>query len=193
MSSEQWVPVAEWEALYEVSDQGRVRSLDRIDALGRFKRGRDMRLVKHPGGYLGVSFCGNGLRNKRYFVHRLVATAFHGSPAEGLQVCHNNGDPSDNRATNLRWDTSSANLRDKALHGTNHNRNRTHCPRGHPLQEPNLTPGDLKKGFRSCRSCCSASWFFKRQPRPAPEIFDGVADAYALKFLGATWQGPRGD
>lgn len=188
--NERWVPVHGWAEFYEVSDLGRVRSLDRIDTLGRRKRGRILRLQKHPGGYRGVSFCGNGVKDKRYFVHRLVAAAFHGPPPDGYHACHGNGDPADNRASNLRWDTVSGNHLDKARHGTNHNRNRTHCPRQHPLREPNLTPSALSRGFRSCRACSSATWFFKRQQRPTPERFKEVADSYLIKFL-ASWQGAK--
>lgn len=51
-------------------------------------------------------------------VHRLVLEAFVGPAPEGMEGCHNNGDPWDNRLENLRWDTHQANMADAAAHGT---------------------------------------------------------------------------
>lgn len=50
-------------------------------------------------------------------VHRLVYEAFVGPIPEGMFVCHNNGDPLDNRPDNLRVDTHEGNMRDRELHG----------------------------------------------------------------------------
>lgn len=51
-------------------------------------------------------------------VHRLVLESFVGPCPDGMQACHNNGDPKDNRAENLRWDTPSNNQADRHSHGT---------------------------------------------------------------------------
>ena len=45
-SIEEWRPVSGYEGAYEVSDQGRVRSVDRVDSAGRRLRGRV--LSAHP-------------------------------------------------------------------------------------------------------------------------------------------------
>lgn len=99
-------------------------------------------------GYLYVKI--HGVTKK---VSTLVAQAFHPNDLEDLQVCHNNGDKLDNRASNLRWDTKSNNELDKRKHGTMHQVNRTRCPRGHLLESPNLIPSQLKLGKRSCLAC----------------------------------------
>jgi hypothetical protein len=50
-------------------------------------------------------------------VHGMVCTAFHGRKPPGRQVAHENGDPWDNRASNLRWATPAENADDKKVHG----------------------------------------------------------------------------
>jgi hypothetical protein len=60
---------------------------------------------------------GIGKRQMR-LVHRAVLEAFHGECPDGYQACHNNGNPKDNRACNLRWDTSLNNHADRREHGT---------------------------------------------------------------------------
>jgi len=51
-------------------------------------------------------------------VHRLVLEAFIGPAPKGTICCHNDGDPTNNRLENLRWDTHSSNTRDAIRHGT---------------------------------------------------------------------------
>lgn len=51
-------------------------------------------------------------------VHALVCTAFHGPRPPGLDASHVNGDKSDNRASNLVWETRKENFARKVEHGT---------------------------------------------------------------------------
>jgi hypothetical protein len=51
------------------------------------------------------------------YVCRLVLAAFVGPPPDGHEACHNNGDPTDNRLANLRWDAHRENQRDMVRHG----------------------------------------------------------------------------
>lgn len=87
MAQETWKPIVG--TPYEVSDLGRVRRLG-----SRALRPRPTRQ-----GYQRVSL---GAGNDA-FIHRLVATAFHGTPPAGWHVDHINRDRGDNRAANLRW------------------------------------------------------------------------------------------
>lgn len=64
-------------------------------------------------GYMYLTLCG-----KKHTVHRLILEAFVGTCPDGMEACHNNGDRSDNRIVNLRWDTRKNNHRDKKKHGT---------------------------------------------------------------------------
>lgn len=77
--------------------------------------------------------------------------AFVGPCPEGMEVCHNNGDCTDNRLENLRYDTKSANMLDRVRHGTHHNANKTQCLRGHLFTEENTKR--TAKGGRACRTC----------------------------------------
>lgn len=65
-----------------------------------------------------------GLRNTtranayRWQVHILVLNAFVGPCPPGMEACHNDGNPKNNNASNLRWDTHKNNLKDRIKHGT---------------------------------------------------------------------------
>lgn len=127
--SEVWKPVVGFEGAYEVSDQGRVRSLDRVvEAQNRWgsttryvKRGRVLRpLTNHArGGYRYANLRVDGQQSLRR-VSVLVAAAFLGPRPEGQQVRHKNGVASDDRLSNLVYGTPAENAADKLLHGTHH-------------------------------------------------------------------------
>ena len=58
-------------------------------------------------------------RCEHRLLSRLVCEVFHGPPpSDRHEAAHCNGDPSDNRASNLRWATPTENAADKELHGT---------------------------------------------------------------------------
>lgn len=119
MVRERWKPVVGFEGLYEVSDQGRVRSLDRKipTCTGAVKnlKGKILALGCHTGGYRVV---GLG-RYAQAYVHELVLTAFIGPrPSATHQCCHGDNNKANNHLSNLRWDTPIANNTDKIKHGT---------------------------------------------------------------------------
>ncbi|WAH52591.1 NUMOD4 motif-containing HNH endonuclease [Pseudescherichia vulneris] len=98
---------------YEVSNFGRVRSVDRVKVVssGYSKRleGKVLNpFISKATGYLQVKILG-----KKHSVHRMIAMAFCNGYKEGLFVNHKNGIKSDNRAENLEWVTPSENV----LHG----------------------------------------------------------------------------
>jgi len=68
-------------------------------------------------GRVIVNLCSDGKR-KRWQVHRLVMLAFEGPCPAGYEVCHNDGDPTNNRRSNLRYDTRKGNMADQLRHGT---------------------------------------------------------------------------
>jgi hypothetical protein len=59
-----------------------------------------------------------GRRRTFAYVHHLVLRAFVGPCPPGMECCHDNGNPADNRLANLRWDTRRANRNDMRRHGT---------------------------------------------------------------------------
>lgn len=140
-TQEQWRPVVGFEGIYEVSDHGRVRSLDRMVAshsgLQRQAPGRVLRPWKsNRGDYPKVGLSApTGFRKE--FIHVLVLEAFVGPRPEGLVCCHNDGDSSNNRLSNLRWDTYSANNHDLVKHGRHWNAKKTHCTHGHEFTPEN--------------------------------------------------------
>ena len=96
------MPVVGYEGLYEVSNLGRVRSLDRIDRFGRLYKGRILKNTLSCYGYYVVVLCNSGKQtNKR--VNRLVAEAFIPNPDNLPVVNHKNEIKIDNRAENLEW------------------------------------------------------------------------------------------
>jgi len=118
MEEEKWLPVVRYEGLYEVSDRGRVRSLDRIversDGYTVHRTGALRALRTDKKGYKCLCLYLEG-SSKYVFVHRLVVRAFLGdSPGESTDVNHKDFDPANNRLENLEWVTRSENL----LHST---------------------------------------------------------------------------
>ncbi len=107
--SEVWKDIAGFEGLYQVSDLGRVRSLDRECWNGHvyfLRIGRVLKQKLSTSGYMRVSL---GKGNDAY-VHRLVAAAFHPNPDNMPQVNHKDENKLNNRADNLEWCTSLYNM-----------------------------------------------------------------------------------
>lgn len=76
-----------------------------------------LRQWKNRFGYLQAHLYVNG-ETKSFRSHRLILEAFVGPCPEGLAACHNDGDRSNNRLSNLRWDTFANNQSDARRHGT---------------------------------------------------------------------------
>lgn len=151
--TERWRPIADWPG-YEVSDQGRVRSIERVilrrNGIRQTVRARILKQTwDMPGdvGHLTVT-----VFRKRRKVHRLVLTAFVGPAPDGHEGCHNDGDPSNNTLQNLRWDTHRANALDRTRHGRHYLANRQQCVRGHEF-DGGVYVSPSGKTQRTCRRC----------------------------------------
>ena len=120
MEHEKWKDIIGYEGLYEVSSIGNVRSVKRSvkDTKG-INRTYCSKALKQNTiyGYKRVCLSKNNIK-KDFFVHFLVLSSFVGPRKDGFQCCHNNGNKTDNRLINLRWDTTKANHADKHKHGT---------------------------------------------------------------------------
>lgn len=153
MTEERWLPVVDWEGLYEVSDLGRVRSVERVVQFGAQTRLVPSTVLK-PGknrqGVLYVNLSNGTNQVKR--VHQLVLEAFVGPRPPGMEGCHWDDNKENNALTNLRWDTHSANMFDKVRNGGCHQSQKTHCPRGHEYTPENTKLGRNGRG-RFCREC----------------------------------------
>lgn len=116
-----WKPVKGFIGRYEVSSEGRVRSLPQViicegPVKGRYtsvRQGKLLRPGRMPGGHLSVAL---GKGNSQC-VHKLVLNAFVGPAPDDYECLHINGNPADNRLQNLRWGTRSENNRDKVRLG----------------------------------------------------------------------------
>ena len=104
---ETWKLVPGYDGKYEVSDQGQIRSYQRRP------EGRILRPGRMPGGHLSVAL---GRKNSQC-VHKLVLLAFVGVAPDKHECLHINGNPADNRLSNLRWGTRSENMKDAYAHG----------------------------------------------------------------------------
>lgn len=119
---EQWKPVSGYEGLYEVSDRGRVRSVEKV-VTGSSRNGglthrmpRLLRQNQKRNGYLTVDLCRQGTV-RTTLVHRIVAQAFLSNPDNLSQVNHLNLTKTDNRAENLEWCSPLENMRHAQRNG----------------------------------------------------------------------------
>jgi hypothetical protein len=156
VTDEQWRPIPGWPA-YEASDLGRVRSVDRSVA---YSDGR----VRHwPGRILTTTVDSRSGRNqvvlaragrkRTYRVYKLVMAAFVGPCPPGMQVCHGDGDCTNDALFNLRYGTNGSNQRDAVRHGTHRNSKKTQCKNGHPFTESNVYVPPGRPNSRVCVAC----------------------------------------
>lgn len=110
LPGEEWRAAAGWGKYYRVSNLGRVYSLHQT---GRFCIGMPM-----AGGYRCVKVRDKERRG-HLLVHVMVLKTFVGPrPTPEHEGCHNDGEPSNSRLDNLRWDTPLGNQADRVRHGT---------------------------------------------------------------------------
>lgn len=109
---EEWKPIKGYEGFYEVSNLGRVRSLDRIvirsDGVKQTIKSKLLKGTHDKDGYLTVGLS-KDYKTKQYKVHRLVAETFIPNPDNKPEVDHINTDRTDNTVANLRWCTHEGN------------------------------------------------------------------------------------
>jgi len=111
---EEWEDIKGYEGRYQVSNMGRVKSLERtvIDEAGR-KRHLKERILKpktERNGYLRVNLCNGSGKKKDFFIHRLVCEAFHKNPKNKPCVNHIDENKTNNSVSNLEWCTIAENI-----------------------------------------------------------------------------------
>ena len=119
----EWREIPGWDGFYEVSSDGKVRSIRRLVSINsvtperkRWMGGSEITPRKVKDGYLVVTLSGGGRRQKLP-VHRAVLMTFSRLPVEGEVCRHMNGNPADNRSSNLQWGSHLENMQDRQEHG----------------------------------------------------------------------------
>lgn len=114
MEEEIWKDIAGYEGYFQVSNLGRVKSLERVvkthDRLGGFrkKKERILKCVPLKNKYLHVCLWKDN-EAKTFLVHRLVANAFIPNPSCLPQVNHKDERRDNNNVSNLEWCTANYN------------------------------------------------------------------------------------
>ena len=121
LDGEEWRDIEGYEGLYQISNMGRVKSLEKTcntyNGKGEFCRTVKERIRVQSfthAGYLQVCLSKNGI-HKTQRIHRLVAKAFLDNPLNKETVDHINTIRTDNRACNLKWATQSEQFTDNEI------------------------------------------------------------------------------
>lgn len=150
---ESWLPAVGFEALYQISDLGRVYSM---------RQRKIMRpSTSNSGGYPMYIFSVKGERFAKY-AHHLVLEAFDRPCPAGLEARHLDGDAANpalrdlSGEIRLAWGTSGENKLDEVRHGTHPEASRTQCENGHEWTRENTRIERYPDGTfkaRRCREC----------------------------------------
>lgn len=112
-TEEIWRDVEGYEGLYQVSNCGKVKSLDKLVKCyygsTRLIKGRVLRTRKNKDDYFYLDLSKDG-KKRSFYVHRLVWEAFNGKRPEGMEVNHIDEDKSNNSIENLNLMTPKQNV-----------------------------------------------------------------------------------
>jgi hypothetical protein len=106
-----WKDIKGYIGNYQVSNLGRIRSLNRKSWNGTgwfIKKGQIIKLQKSNSNYSCVLLWNNNKR-KNFWVHKLVALHFIPNPEDKPEVNHKDGNKQNNNINNLEWCTRSEN------------------------------------------------------------------------------------
>jgi hypothetical protein len=125
-TNEVWKDIPNYTGIYQVSNLGRVRSLDRLVYYPKILKYRKRKgIVLTPkiitNGYLAVELC-----SKAFLVHRLVANTFIENPQSLPDVNHKNGIKSNNWENNLEWVSKKDNIIHAHITGLKNSNFETH-------------------------------------------------------------------
>ena len=114
--NEVWLSIFGFEGLYEVSNMGNIRSLNRVvlfspnnNSGSTTKNGCVLKYYVNEKGYAKVKLS-KGNKGKMCRVHRIVATYFVPNPHELPEVNHKDGNKLNNKFDNLEWATRQSNI-----------------------------------------------------------------------------------
>lgn len=109
-----WKDINGYEGLYQVSNLGRVKSVERyikhnIYNTNKVIKERTLKPINNGTGYQMVNLSKNNQKQQQ-LIHRLVASAFIPNPNNLPQVNHINENKTDNRIENLEWCDAKYNI-----------------------------------------------------------------------------------
>lgn len=107
MIKERWLPIVGFEGRYEVSNRGRIKSLNYRGHKGWVE------ILKPSINYAGYLVVMLGCERIQLRLHCIVLEAFVGPRPLGMEGCHNNSKKVNCSLNNLRWDTPSGNAADR--------------------------------------------------------------------------------
>lgn len=113
MIKEIWKLIKGYEGLYEVSNLGRIKALEKRVDKGKCHRAWKEHFLKYGidnNGYFRTNLSKNG-KNKTVKVHRIVAQTFIENPYNKKTVNHIDGNKQNNNITNLEWATQNENMK----------------------------------------------------------------------------------
>ena len=144
---EEWIDIKGYEGLYQVSNMGRVKSLERKYFSVRYNCEKVWKAkiigYKQPNGYVCVELFKNE-KSKYFRVHRLVAEAFIPNPLNKTTVDHINTIRHDNRVSNLRWFTQEEQLTENEI--TKERMKKTSAKNGRKIGKENIV-----KAYNACK------------------------------------------
>ncbi|WP_405320527.1 NUMOD4 motif-containing HNH endonuclease, partial [Frisingicoccus sp.] len=142
---EVWKDIAGYEGLYQISNLGRVKSIERwqYNPVCKDSKQYHPEKIKIPSerkrknakqGYLALQLYKDN-KGKNCYIHRLVAEAFIPNPDNKETVNHINGDKHDNRVENLEWSTYRENNVHAYKTGLNDETHRRNCKGSYPVEQ----------------------------------------------------------
>lgn len=108
MINEVWKDISGYEGLYQISNLGRVKSLERIDNNNHLVKEKILK-PNDDGAGKGYLYVNLGRKGRAKKIHRLVAEAFMPNPENKKEVNHIDGDTKNNKIENLEWVTHQEN------------------------------------------------------------------------------------
>lgn len=113
---EQWKNINGYENLYQISNYGRIKSLQKWDVnRGYIKREKILKPTSNGKNYLIISLRKNKKR-KNFYIHRLVAEHFIENPLNKKVINHKDYNTFNNHFENLEWVTTKENIEYSKCH-----------------------------------------------------------------------------
>lgn len=105
-----WVPMFNFEGLYEVSNLGNAKSVSKTNAVGHQLKERPLGVFDNGYGYLYINIHKNGVY-KRQRIHRIIWESFNQKPlARNIDINHKDGNKHNNAISNLEPVSRSENI-----------------------------------------------------------------------------------